>query len=38
MAALSMTCALILDSVTLARQEQKRTRYLSLPGPAWMDK
>lgn len=38
MAALSMTCALILDSVALARQEQKRTRYLSLPGPAWMDK
>ncbi len=31
MAALFMTCALILDSVALARQEQKRMRYLSIP-------
>lgn len=38
MAALSMTCALILDSVALARREQKRIRYLSLPGPGWMKK
>ena len=33
LAALLMTCGLILDSVTLGRREQKRMHYLALPVP-----
>lgn len=33
LAALSMACGLILDSVTLGRREQKRMHYLALPAP-----
>ena len=30
---LSLTCGLILDTVTLGRREAKRMRYLSIPAP-----
>lgn len=33
MAVLSLTCGLILDTVTLGRREAKRMRYLSIPAP-----
>ncbi|WP_215750492.1 MULTISPECIES: glycosyltransferase family 2 protein [unclassified Gluconobacter] len=33
LAALSLVCGLILDSITLGRREQKRMHYLSLPAP-----
>ncbi|MDD4615499.1 MAG: glycosyltransferase family 2 protein [Alphaproteobacteria bacterium] len=32
-AALSLTCGLILDTVTRGRREMKRMRYLNIPGP-----
>ncbi len=34
LAFLSLTCALILDTVTRGRREMRRLYYLSLPGPA----
>ncbi|AWK87618.1 glycosyltransferase family 2 protein [Azospirillum thermophilum] len=33
LAFLSLTCGLILDTVTLGRREMKRMRYLSIPAP-----
>jgi glycosyltransferase involved in cell wall biosynthesis len=33
LAFLSLTCGLILDTVTRGRQEMKRMRYLNIPGP-----
>src|SRR5258705_3735064 len=33
LAFLSLACGLILDTVTLRRQEMKRIQYLSVPGP-----
>ncbi len=33
LASLSLTCGLVLDSVTRSRQEAKRLRYLSIPAP-----
>ena len=35
LAFLSLTCGLILDSVTHGRRELKRLAYLSMPAPAW---
>lgn len=35
LAFLSLTCGLILDSVTRARQELKRLAYLAIPAPRW---
>ncbi|AOX16155.1 glycosyltransferase family 2 protein [Kozakia baliensis] len=37
LSALSLTCGLILDSVTLARLEAKRIAYLALPAPRMDD-
>lgn len=37
LAALSLVCGLILDSITLGRQEQKRMHYLSLPAPILLE-
>ena len=34
LAALSLTCGLILDTVTRGRMEAKRMAYLAVPGPA----
>ena len=33
LASLSLTCGLILDTVTRGRWEQKRMAYLAIPGP-----
>jgi hypothetical protein len=33
LAFLSLTCGLILDTVTRGRKEMKRLRYLELPAP-----
>jgi hypothetical protein len=33
LAFLSLTCGLILDTVTRGRQEAKRIAYLAIPGP-----
>ncbi|PNQ97539.1 glycosyl transferase, partial [Azospirillum argentinense] len=30
---LSLTCGLVLDTVTLGRREAKRMRYLAIPAP-----
>jgi len=35
LAFLSLTCGLILDSVTRSRQELKRLAYLAIPAPGW---
>ena len=36
LAFLSLVCGLILDTVTRGRQEAKRMRYLSIPGPSFL--
>jgi glycosyltransferase involved in cell wall biosynthesis len=35
LAFLSLICGLVLDTVTLGRQEAKRMRYLAIPAPGW---
>ena len=37
LAFLSLTCGLILDTVTRGRWEQKRMAYLAIPGPQELD-